>query len=610
MIATANGLTDTDRMKDAKSTKKQLIDELVTLRKRVAELERSQTGASSGHEASGGLEEKYRTLFEHASDAIIVADPEGNFLGFNRKAEDLLGYGKEELVGMKVTDIHPREELETVTLHFSGVAAGRIGFLYDTMVLRKDGTVVPVDITGCPVEYKGKVLIQGIFHNIAERKTMEQALRKSEEQLRVLSENLADGMVYQINSGADGKRGLFTYVSPAVERFHGVRAENVLMDPSLVYDHVDGEYRAALEESEARACATMSRFEIDVPMRLPSGDVRWRRLISFPHVHSDGSLMWDGIELDITEHRKMEEELAAHRDHLSKLVQERTARISQEVARRKEKEEQYLSLVESIKEWVWEINADLVHTYVSPRVRDSLGYAPEELIGKTPFDFMAPGEPERIAPLVKKILSDKEQFKSVRTAALHKKGQVVYLEASGRPFFDENGNSLGYRGSCHDITEQKKTMDALEERERELTAKSEALEEVNAALKVLLRQREEDRKELEARLVSNIREMVLPYILKMQKDKLDLRHRTSLDIVAANLNEIMSPFPNTIKQLNFTPREIEVASLIKEGRTTKEIAEFLGIATSAVDSHRNNIRNKLGLNNKKVNLRSHLLSLG
>jgi len=133
---------------------------------------------------------------------------------------------------------------------------------------------------------------------------------------------------------------------------------------------------------------------------------------------------------------------------------------------------------------------------------------------------------------------------------------------------------------------------------------------VNAALKVLLRQLEEDRRELEARLVSNIREMVLPYIYRAQKDKLDLRHRTYLDIVATNLNEIMSPFPNTIKQLNFTPREIEVASLIKEGRTTKEIAEFLGIATCAVDSHRNSIRNKLGLNNKKTNLRSHLLSLG
>jgi PAS domain S-box-containing protein len=595
-----------DGMKDSDKTKDQLIDELASLRKRVAELE----GSGTGHGAPGGLEERYRTLFEHASDAIIVADPEANFLEVNRRAEDLLGYGKEELLGMKVTDIHPPEELDRIIFHFSGAVAGRIDSLYDTRVLRKDGTVVSVDITGCPVEYEGKVLVQGIFRNIAERRKMEEALLRSEEQLRVLSENLADGMVYQINSGADGRQRIFTYVSPAVERFHGVRAEDVRRDPSLIYDQVDERYGAMVAESEALACATMSRFEVDVPVCLPSGAVRWRRFISFPHMHSDGSLMWDGIELDITERREMEEELRAHRDHLSRLVEERTDRISREVVRRKEKEEQYLALVESIKEWVWEMNADLVHTYVSPRIRDILGYEPEEFIGKTPFDFMAPGEPERIAPLAKKILAGKEQFASLKTTALHKNGRVIHFEASGRPFFDEKGAFLGYRGSCHDITEQKKTMDDLKERERELTAKSEALEEVNAALKVLLRQREDDREELEARLVSNIREMVLPYIHKMQKDKLDLRHRTFLDIVAANLNEIMSPFPNTIKQLNFTPREIEVASLIKEGRTTKEIAQFLGIATSAVDSHRNNIRNKLGLNNKKTNLRSYLLSLG
>jgi len=599
-----------DDMRDRKKTKKELIDEILSLRGRIAELEGPGAESGPGRGALRGMEVKYRTLFENASDAIIIADAGGNFLEVNRKAERLLGYGKDELAGMNVRDIHPPEELDRVAFHFKGVVAGRIDSLNDTRVLRKDGTVVPADITGCPVEYEGKVLAQGIFHDITESKKIEEALRKSAEQLRVLSENLADGMVYQINSGADGRQRLFTYVSPAVERFHGVRAEDVIMNPSLIYDQVDEDYQAMVAEYEARAYATMSRFELDVPVRLPSGGVRWRRFISFPHVHSDGSLMWDGIELDITEHRAMEEELKAHRDHLNKMVEERTARITEEITRRRQREEQYLALVESIKEWVWETNADQVHTYVSPRIREVLGYEPEEIIGRPPYDFLAPGEAERIAPMVEKILTGKEPFISWKNAALHKNGKTVHFEANGRPFFDGEGNFLGYRGSCRDITEEKNITDALEERERELTAKSEALEEVNAALKVLLRQREEDRKELEAKLVSNIREMVLPYILKMQKDKLDLRHRTYLDIIAANLNEIISPFLHITKQLSFTPREIEVASLIKEGRTTKEIAEFLGIATSAVDSHRNNIRNKLGLNNKKVNLRSYLLSLG
>jgi DNA-binding CsgD family transcriptional regulator len=103
--------------------------------------------------------------------------------------------------------------------------------------------------------------------------------------------------------------------------------------------------------------------------------------------------------------------------------------------------------------------------------------------------------------------------------------------------------------------------------------------------------------------------MILPYILKMQKGQRDPRAKAYLDIVTTNLNEIISPFLNTIRQLNLTPREIEVASFIREGRTTKEIAQILGVATSAVDSHRNNMRIKLGLNKKKINLRSYLLSL-
>jgi DNA-binding CsgD family transcriptional regulator len=211
-------------------------------------------------------------------------------------------------------------------------------------------------------------------------------------------------------------------------------------------------------------------------------------------------------------------------------------------------------------------------------------------------------------PVLKDLLSRKQPFVAFQTMARHKEGHSIYVQASGIPYFDEAGNILGYRGSCQDITEQKNMMNALKERERELVAKSQTLEEVNAALKVLLKQREEDRKELEGKFVSNIKEMILPYILKMQKGQRDPRVKAYLDIVTANLNEIISPFLNTIRQLNLTPREIEVASFIREGRTTKEIAQILGVATSAVDSHRNNMRIKLGLNKKKINLRSYLLS--
>jgi PAS domain S-box-containing protein len=278
--------------------------------------------------------------------------------------------------------------------------------------------------------------------------------------------------------------------------------------------------------------------------------------------------------------------------------------MNQEIIRRKEKEEQYLALVESIVEWVWETDEDFVHTYMSPRIFEYLKYEPEEFVGKTLYGFMTPDK----IPALKRIVARRKQFTSLQIPAIHKNGDIVLIEASGKPYFDKDGTFKGYRGSCRDITEQKRTMDMLKENERQLMANSETLKETNAALRVLLKQREDDKRELEDIFVSNIKEMILPYIHKMQKDKMEFRHKAYLDIIGTNLNEIMAPFLNKIRQLNFTPKEIEVASLIKDGKTTKEIAGIMGVATSAIDSHRNNIRTKLGLVNKNINLRSYLLT--
>jgi PAS domain S-box-containing protein len=310
------------------------------------------------------------------------------------------------------------------------------------------------------------------------------------------------------------------------------------------------------------------------------------------------------IVQDINERKKMEEELRMHRDHLEKLVEERTKEINQEIAMRKEKEEQYLALVESVVEWVWETDENFVHTYISPRVSEYLGYETEDFLGKTPYQFMT----AEAVPVVKKIINRRKPFGPIEVPALHKDGRIVFIEGNGRPFYDKDGVFKGYRGSCRDTTEQKRTMDILKDNERQLMTQSETLKETNAALRVLLKQREDDKREMEDIFVSNIKEMILPYVQKMQKDKIEMRHKAYLDIIAANLNEIMAPFLNRIRQLNFTPKEIEVASLIRDGKTTKEIAEIMGVATSAIDSHRNNIRAKLGLINKDVNLRSFLMT--
>ena len=95
----------------------------------------------------------------------------------------------------------------------------------------------------------------------------------------------------------------------------------------------------------------------------------------------------------------------------------------------------------------------------------------------------------------------------------------------------------------------------------------------------------------------------------MKKGKLEPSQQIAVDFVEANLNEILSPFLNNLRCFNFTPRQLEIIGLIKEGRTTKEIAEFLHVSTEAIDMHRFLLRKKLGLNKERTNLRSYLLSL-
>lgn len=166
--------------------------------------------------------------------------------------------------------------------------------------------------------------------------------------------------------------------------------------------------------------------------------------------------------------------------------------------------------------------------------------------------------------------------------------------------------------SHEEITSRKRAEESLKKREMELEQQKQYLEEANTALRVLLKQREEDKRELEEHVVSNVHQLVNTYILKLKQTSLDPRQSQYVEIIENNINEIISPFSHSLssKYFHLTPKEIQVAGLVKDGKTTKEIADIMNISTSVIDFHRKNIRKKLGLNNKKDNLQSFLISLG
>ena len=125
-----------------------------------------------------------------------------------------------------------------------------------------------------------------------------------------------------------------------------------------------------------------------------------------------------------------------------------------------------------------------------------------------------------------------------------------------------------------------------------------------------MKKREEDKEELAYNVLTNVKELVGPYLKKIKKTKLDDTQKTFLSIMESNLNEIISPFARkmSLKYLNLTPTEIRIANLIRHGSPTKKIAELLNQSPRTVETHRKNIRRKIGLGGKRANLRSHLLS--
>lgn len=162
-----------------------------------------------------------------------------------------------------------------------------------------------------------------------------------------------------------------------------------------------------------------------------------------------------------------------------------------------------------------------------------------------------------------------------------------------------------------EIKEHKRTEDSLLEREWELEIKTKNLEETNAALKILLRKREEDKTELEEKVLANMKELVMPYLEKLKRSGLNDRQKNFLGIMESNLDDIVSPFVHGLsdRYLMLTPSEIRVANLVKQGKNTKEIADLVSLSPRTIESYRDSIREKLGIKNKKINLRTYLLSI-
>lgn len=150
----------------------------------------------------------------------------------------------------------------------------------------------------------------------------------------------------------------------------------------------------------------------------------------------------------------------------------------------------------------------------------------------------------------------------------------------------------------------------VQKRTMELQMKNQEISDANTSLRVLLEQQERSKKEIEQTISNNLKENILPYLDLLKEEMKDRKGEIYSTIIETNIDKITSSFSNELssKLLNLTPREIQVANLVRQGRTSNNIAELLNLTHGTVESYRLNLRKKLGINGRKINLRSYLLS--
>lgn len=263
-------------------------------------------------------EDKHRNIVENITDILCTHDLHGNVLSVNRTAQKFLGYTIDEMLQMTIQDIllpYSKERFKDyiANLKMNGFAQGlmyvqtksgenRIWEFRNT--LRTEGVAKP--------------FVYGFAQDVTERIKAEEIVKDKNAQLQTLSDNLPGVMIYQLTGEADGSRK-FTYVSNGVITITGHKPEEIIADPSILYNVIEKEDLPLFLEKEKESLSKMTVFNVEVRCTTYKGELRWLNIISTPRKLDTGQIVWDGFHLDITERKKAEEVLRESEETFSKI---------------------------------------------------------------------------------------------------------------------------------------------------------------------------------------------------------------------------------------------------------------------------------------------------
>ena len=402
------------------------------------------------------------------------------------------------------------------------------------------------------------------------------ALRESEERYRTVVEFASDLAYWR---AADER---FIYVSPSCKKVTGYSTYEFMNNPKLLETIIHPEDRSRWDKTCQVTFADLSPNPIEYRIKTKKGEIRYVDHVCRPIYDNDDNFLGArGAIRDITKRKQAE-----------KTLREETLRNE--------------IILQTAMDGFLLMDIKGKILYANEAASVISGYLQKEIVGMNIRDFETGKTHQKIIKRIEKLV--KKGSDRFETKHRRKDGRTLDLEV--RTNYVKIDKENFFFSFFHNITRRKKVERSLKKRDKELNAKTSSLEEVNTALKVLLTRRDKDKTELEKKVLSNVRELVITYIEKLKNSGLNDRQATWVEIIGSNLNDIISPFVHVLssKYLKLTPMEIQVADLVKQGKTTKEIAELLNLSKGTIDTHRDNIRKKIGIKNKKINLRTQLIS--
>ncbi len=382
-------------------------------------------------------EREYEHLFANVLDGLLVFDMETmKVVLANQAAAAITGFSSpDELEKVDMNrEIGGADRDRLLSLLSLAQREEHSPVVEGARMVARDGREVWVDVVCRKIDYQGRPAALVALREVTDRKRAEEELLASQETNRVLIENANEAIVVIQDE-------VLKFANPRTEELFGCPAEDLMSRRVTEVIHPD-DRQTVMDQHFRRLRGDGAPPVHEFRIVDSAGGTKW--------VELNGVLLaWEDRPAD----------LCFLRDISGRKAAEEALHQS---------EERFRNLVENTSDWVWEVDTAGTYTYVAPRVRDILGYEPEEVVGKTPFHFMASAESARIQRIFRSCVSEKKPFAFLENVCLHRDGHAVYMEKSGVPFFDASGRVCGFRGIDRDITARKLVEERLQESYRKL----------------------------------------------------------------------------------------------------------------------------------------------